>query len=179
MKKTITEALAELKTIGKRIEKKREFIASYLGRQEKFRDPHEKDGGSAAMITRERQAVRDLEERSIQIRNAIQLANRENTIAVEGRERSIQDWLCWRRDVAPGQQQFLKAVQRQVLNLRQQAQAKGYAVNPTDDAKPDDVIINVNEAEMAGEIEQMETVLGTLDGLLSLKNATITIEVAD
>lgn len=39
---TITEALAEIKTVAKRIEKKRDFIRAYLSRQEGVRDPLEK-----------------------------------------------------------------------------------------------------------------------------------------
>lgn len=179
MQTTITEALAELKTLAKRIEKKQEHILANLGRQEKFKDPLAGDGGSAQMIIRERQAIGDLEKRAIAIRNAIQLANRENSITVEGDERSIQDWLCWRRDVAPGSARFLGSMQAAVRRIRDQAQKSGLTVNPDKDAKPEDVIINVNEAELAASIEKMEKVLGTLDGLLSLKNATITIEVAD
>ncbi len=52
-KLTITEALAEIPTIEKRIEKKREFILNYLYRQSSVRDPHEKDGGSTVLIVRE------------------------------------------------------------------------------------------------------------------------------
>lgn len=43
---TITEALAEIKTVGKRVEKKREFIKAFLARQDGVKDPLEKDGGS-------------------------------------------------------------------------------------------------------------------------------------
>lgn len=54
---TITEALAEIPTIEKRIEKKSEFILNYLYRQSAVRDPHEKDGGSSTLIHRELQAI--------------------------------------------------------------------------------------------------------------------------
>ena len=47
---TITEALAEIPTIEKRITKKQEFITNYLFRVSSTRDPHEKDGGSAELI---------------------------------------------------------------------------------------------------------------------------------
>ena len=55
---TITEALAEIKTVGKRVEKKREFIKSFLARQDGIKDPLEKDGGSYQAIARERQLKR-------------------------------------------------------------------------------------------------------------------------
>jgi hypothetical protein len=41
----------------------------------------------------------------------------------------------------------------------------------------DDIVVNVDEQKLAEDSERMEEVLGTLDGLLSLKNATVTIEV--
>ena len=50
---TITEALAEIKTISKRLEKKRESIFNFVGRQDGIRDPLEKDGGSVEFIIRE------------------------------------------------------------------------------------------------------------------------------
>ena len=49
-KLTITEALAEIKTVEKRIQKKREAILPFVFRQEMLRDPHEKDGGSAVVV---------------------------------------------------------------------------------------------------------------------------------
>ena len=74
MQTTITEALAELKTLGKRIEKKRESVAMFLTRQDGLKDPLEKDGGSVEFIKRERQAVKDLEQHHVNIRLAIQRA---------------------------------------------------------------------------------------------------------
>ena len=51
-------------------------------------------------------------------------------------------------------------------------------VSNTNEAKtPMDVIVNVSEAELAEQAEWYEKVLGELDGQLSLKNATITVEI--
>ena len=47
---TITEALAEIKTIQKRIDKKREFILHHTYRQHTLRDLLEKDGGSPKVV---------------------------------------------------------------------------------------------------------------------------------
>src|SRR5277367_6394116 len=101
---TITEALAELKTIDKRIQKKREFVLGYLLRQEMFKDPLERDGGSVSAIKREMQSIRDLEERKIGIRRAIQQANERTNVTVGKQTRSIADWLVWKREVAPAYQ---------------------------------------------------------------------------
>src|SRR3990167_9466260 len=107
---TITEALAELKTLAKRIEKKKEFVMQHLLRQELLKDPLEKDGGSFAVVDRERQAIGDLQQRIIDIRTAIARANESTEIVVDDVTRSIAEWLVWRREVAPGVQQFLRSM---------------------------------------------------------------------
>ena len=173
---TITEALAEIKTIDKRIEKKREFITTYLVRNEQLKDPLDRDGGSFEAIRRERQAIKDLEELKVAIRRAILDANQENTITLSGTIRSIADWLVWRREVAPTQERFLTTLRRNIDANRAEAQKRGLAVAEPDKARERDLIVNLNEAELAEEIERFQETLGALDGQLSLKNATVTIE---
>jgi hypothetical protein len=175
---TITEALAEIKTIDKRIEKKREFILSYLLRQEMFKDPLEKEGGSVSAIRRELQAIHDLEERRIAIRRAINAANERATITIGEQTRTIADWLVWRREVAPRQSQFLSSLRSKIDQARQEATRKGAGLaTSAETARPNDVVVNLNEQELARQIEALEEVLGNLDGQLSLKNATLTIEL--
>lgn len=177
---TLTEALAELKTIGKRLEKKREFVMAFLYRQDMLKDPHEKDGGSRVMLERERQAIGDLEGRTVRIRAAIADANRSTIVTVPDRDpASIADWLSWRRDIAPGQQAFLKKMITACAQVRDNAMKKGLAVNPAGETRPVDIVINVDERALAEQAEKLETVLGALDGQLSLKNATIMVEIAD
>src|SRR5216117_1550011 len=122
---TITEALAEIKTIGKRIAKKRESISGYIARQDNLKDPLGSEGGSVEFIKRERQAIRDLEERIVELRAKIARANATTIIAVNGDSRSVADWLTYRREVAPGQQQFLNGLRNGLDNLRKQVAAKG------------------------------------------------------
>lgn len=181
---TITEGLAEIKTIGKRITSKQEFILQNLARPDGVKDPLTKDGGSAAVVTRERQSIVDLETRVIAIRRAIQEANIATTITVEGVSRTMADWLTWRRDVAPGQKLFLAKLRQQVAAVRAQAQRNGATVVAASaqvvqsgDMKPTDILVNIDEGALAAEGEKMEAVLGALDGQLSLKNATVTINV--
>jgi hypothetical protein len=178
---TITEALAEIKTINSRLAKKREFVNSYLARQEAARDPLEKDGGSAQAIERERQSINDLEHRLISIRRGIQRANDTTLISIGGMQMSISEWLTWRRDVAPGQRTFLQGMRDRINAIRAQAQKQGGAlVSATASAGGEstnkDIVVNVDERVIADEIEALETTLGTLDGQLSLKNATVFIE---
>jgi hypothetical protein len=176
---TITEALAELKTIGKRIQKKREFIVQHIGRFEMNKDPLEKDGGSVAGVQREIQAATDLHERMVSIRRAIQQANTDNQITVEGETRSIADWLVWRREVAPEIKAFQSALRNGIGNIRSEAKKRDSRVveSSADARDAKDVIIHISESKLAEDIEHLELVLGTLDGQLSLKNATIVIDV--
>lgn len=178
MQTTITEALAELKMIDKRIQKKREFVLSYLMRQEVLKDPHEKDGGSVSAIKRELQAVRDLEERAIRIRRAINEANLATKVSVSETTRTIADWIIWRREIAPKLSEFLNGMNGRIAATRQEAMKKGMAVvAASPESKPTDVVVNVNEQDLARWREDLDATLETLDGLLSLKNATTTIAV--
>jgi hypothetical protein len=174
---TITEALAEIKTVQKRIEKKREFIGGFLARQDGIKDPLEKDGGSFQAITRERQAIGDLENRIVTLRRGIQAVNESTTVTINGISRSIADWLVWRRDVAPGHQQFLGKLRASLNSVREQARKQGAALITTGSVadKPTDIVVNINEQDLAAEIEKLEDTLGQLDGQLSLKNATVPI----
>lgn len=175
---TITEALAELKTIAKRVEKKRETIGAYLMRQEAFKDPLEKDGGSAVMIQRERQAITDLGARHVAIRMAIQRANQVTPITVEGETKMLAEWLTWRKEIAPSLQSHIRTLRAAIDNVRKQALQKGAAVlNAGAEAKPADVLVNIDEAALATEAERVEAILGGLDGQLSLKNATVLLDV--
>lgn len=175
---TITEALAEIKTIGKRVEKKREAIQGFIGRQDGVRDPLEKEGGSVEYIKRERQAIADLDARLVALRRGIQRANDETTVTLGGKALSIADWLVWRRDVAPGERAFLHNLRATINGVRQQAVKQGAAVvAPGGEAsRPQDFVINVSEQALAAESEAMEEILGALDGQLSLKNATTIIK---
>lgn len=170
---TITEALAEIKTVGKRIEKKQEFINGYVMRPENLRDPLEKDGGSRTAIDREMQAIGDLEQRLVTLRLAIQKANADTPVTVEGVTKSMAEWLVWRREVAPLRQRRLNGLRTGIVGARQnyvqKARQQGVEV------KADDLVVNVDEQALAREAETLETVLAQLDGQLSLKNATILI----
>jgi DNA repair exonuclease SbcCD ATPase subunit len=176
---TITEALAEIKTISKRLAKKQEFIRGYIARNEGIKDPLEKQGGSAKMIAEERQSITDLEDRVVALRRGIQRANENTTVTINGVSRSIADWLTWRRDVAPGRRTFLTSLQQTLNSVREQAKKQGSALVQatavTAETQPNDIIVNIDELEVSRAAEQLEDTLGTLDGQLSLKNATVVI----
>jgi len=175
---TITEALAELKTIQKRIDKKREYLMTYLVRQDGIKDPLEKDGGSVTVIARERQAIADLQTRHVAIRTAIQKINQSTPIVIGETTKTIAEWLTWRKEISPGAVAFVNKLRQGVVSARTQAQQKGWGVVMAGQAaaQPSDVLVNIDESALAQEAEQLETILGTLDGQLSLKNATVILD---
>lgn len=177
METTITEALAEAKTIDKRVEKKQQFIGLYLFREERLKDPLIKEGGAERIIAQEMQSIADLNERKVTIRRKIQEANANNFITVGKETRSIADWLVWRREVASNMQRFYLELRQKTETARAVARSKGVSISPGEGTRPDDIVINLNEQMLSQKLEQHEEVLGVLDGLLSLKNATIRIEV--
>ncbi len=172
---TITEALAEIKTIGKRLSKKREAIFQYIARQDGIRDPLERDGGSVEFIKRERQAIADLEARVVHLRRGIQKASDQTRVEINGTARTMSEWLTWRRDVAPGQQQFLTDLRGRLHAVREQARKTGVGVVAPGGTPNQltDYMVNINEHNLAKETEDLEDVLGQLDGQLSLRNATV------
>jgi hypothetical protein len=167
---TITEALAELKTIAKRLEKKREFVYSHLVYHASMKDPLTKDGGAATVLERERQGVADLEVRVVAIRTAIQRANLATMITVEGETKTIAEWLAWRKDVMPERKRFIGTMFNTIQQRRKEFTQKAAAT-------PEDIVVNVDERALADAGEQLETIVATLDGQLSLKNATTTVTV--
>lgn len=174
---TITEALAETKTITARIQKKREAIMGVLARDYRLKDSFASTGGSQEFIKRERQAVRDLEDRLVAIRCAIQAKNLSTVTAVAGTSRTVAAWLNWRRECSEKSKGFLALLSSTVSKVKQEANKQNMKAVATESGQPGEVIINLDEAALVKEIEQMETVLGELDGKLSLLNATTTIDV--
>lgn len=181
---TITEALQEIKTINKRIEKKRQAISQFVARDARVRDPLEKDGGSEKFIAQERQATSDLENRIVAIRTAIQRSNLDAKLTVCGRTKSVAEWLTWRREISSGNTMFLRSLAAGVAQIRTQIQSKGGKVmgaavavaEMPGPADPPHVLVNFDERALIEEQETMEQILGDLDGKLSLYNATALIE---
>lgn len=175
-KMTITEALAELRLIDKRIGTKQENVFKYLMREESRRDPLEKQGGSVSFVKREVQAIGDLCVRKVLIRLAIQRVNTLTNVTVGSVTRSIAGWLVWRRDVAPLRQHFLTKLAQTIDITRKDAMRRGHVVTQGPDEGPGDFLVNYDEIVLAEDIEELDVVLETLDGQLSLKNATTFVE---
>jgi hypothetical protein len=183
---TMTEALAELKTLSKRLEKKREFVLRNVARNSAVIDPHIKAGGMVEVVGRELQAINDLETRVIRIRSAIMSCNLTNTLTVEGITRSVADWLNWRRYVAASQQALRTRLVATVEDMRSkimrnEPQRAVHAASAADSADPmkQDMIVSFDEVKLAKDIEQHENIMGALDGRLSVYNATTSIIIPD
>lgn len=176
---TITEALAELKTIQKRLETRRRNVLEYIARDARLKDPFEKSGGSGTHINAERQGITDLERRVIQIRTAIQQSNLGTQLTLGSTSQSVADWLTWRREVSNGSKLFLSSMVNGIRAVRTEMQKRGLkAVTATEENPvPGDIVVNVDEKDLLASQEQMEQLLGDLDGKLSLLNATTTISI--
>lgn len=188
MAMTITEALAEIKTINKRLEKKREAVRNLIGRDSRLKDPFADEEGmtSVKYVLQERQAINDLEKRIVDIRSAIQRKNLETNCTVSKSTMTVQDWLNFRREVADGRKMFLGTLNQGIKQIRVNVQAKGgrvvaavaaQAIVAADKEPPVEVVLNLDERELLAEQEGLEQTLGELDGKLSLLNATTVIEV--
>lgn len=171
---TITEALAEIKTVQKRIATQQEFVNNYLFRTDNLKDPLEKDGGSPQAIAERLQSIGDLQNRVVELRTAIQKANDNTNITLEGETKTISDWLIWRREVAPHKERFLSRLASKLSDTRDLAKRTVYRGLDQQD-KQVDIIVNVSEDWLAKEREKLNNILGQLDGQLSLKNATVLV----
>lgn len=176
---TITEALAEIKTISKRIQSKRDFISQYEYRADSMKDPLDKDGGSLSSVASAFQAIDDLEIRLVGLRQAIATANEQTLISIEGISRSIAQWLIWRREIAPSKDQFLHGLAYKLSSVRDQLRRQPVSWNSPSktDEKPVDIVVNIDEKKLANDREQLTNILGQLDGQLSLKNATVQLDI--
>lgn len=175
---TITEALAEIKIIQKRIATKQDLVGKHVMRHAVLRDPFDSDGGTRTVILRERQAIRDLQTRLVAIRTAIQRANSEATITINDTTMTVAEWLNWRRDCAPINEAWLKRVRQSVDADKRKITTQGAVITADSGATGvNDVIQLWSDLEIASDIEQLDDVLGKLDGRLSLVNATMQINV--
>lgn len=171
---TITEALAEIKTINARVAKNLEFVRGYLIRDDRVRDPFEgDDGGSRVQVDRYRQSSHDLRERVIKLRAAIHQRNATQTLEIEGVTRTLADWIVWRREVA----QNLKQEQDAIASWINAARAKQRQDAVAKPEQPLQIVVNLDERKLAEDRDRIEKILGHLDGQLSLRNATTFVEI--
>lgn len=175
---TITEALSEVNLIKKKIIAKQSKIKEGLFRVEHLPDPFISEGGSASMIGRETQGIQDLNQRLARIRATISLANLTNNISISGDLRTIHDWLIWKREIAKDQIAFVSSVHKNVKTHMDQSGKTPQVYKDTNDAvQIVKYVYNLDYAQWLKHDEILNEKLEQLDGQLSLKNATILVEI--
>lgn len=175
---TITEALAELKTIDSRISSTENFVLQYAIRQGSTIDPLDDEGGSATVIPQKMQSLKDLLERKVSIRNAINRKNEEVELTISGISRTVAQWLIWRRETFRREVQAYQKLQNKILDARKQCIEKGFVLKEGEQpSKVSEVSSFLSESEINNKIEQLREIETTLDGKLSMLNATTTITI--
>lgn len=178
MKTTITEALSEVNLIKKKIEAGRTAILTTLVRPKHLKDAYESEGGSTELIKRATQSLNDLYKRLEKIRGAISQANLDNEITVGETTKTIFDWLTWKREISAEHLSFVTKVhtttKSELDKLMKQPQVYKDEIGATHLLE---VVANIDLGDYLKKIEQTNETIERLDGLLSLKNATIVVEV--
>lgn len=175
---TITEALSEINLIKKKIESKRKIVLGLLVSPEHMKDPYESVGGSEVFIKCEVQSIADLERRQINIRSAIAKANLDHEITVGEQTKSIHDWLTWKREIAQQAISFLNSIATSVKNeLDQLTKLPKVYKNDKDETHLLRLKSNIDLPEINKSQERLNEMFETLDGKLSLRNATIIVNI--
>lgn len=176
---TLTEALSEINLLNKKIATKKENILQHTTRVEHVTDPLEKDGGSVNFVKSELQAIEDLKTRLIKIRSAVLKANMENEIDIDGNKMTIAEWLTWKKEVAKDSMDFYsKAFQQTKLKLdRQESHPQVFKDEKTGEVKCIKVVANIDYPDYIKRHAKIDETYEKLDGKLSLKNATVTVQI--
>jgi hypothetical protein len=124
------------------------------------------------------QAIRDLSARIVQIRTAIQDTNLKTQLSINGVTQTIAEWLTWRKEISNNQRLLLQSIRQQITRARGEgAPSKARAaVAAATETAADQIHVSVDEQAIIAASEQLEETLGTLDGRLSLLNATVVLE---
>jgi hypothetical protein len=179
-KMTITEALAEIKLINSKLEKKRTRVLSHLVRRTDQDDPLKAEGGSVNFIASEIQAIVALESNIIAIRAAIMSANLHHSAEVMGKTKTLFEWLVWKREVVENIKKFYDSIYKNAKFEVEKSRANpSVKMKPDQNTIPELVLVepNLNYMEFSKKHEEVCDMLAKLDGILSLKNATIVVEI--
>lgn len=179
-KMTITEALAEIKLITSKLEKKRTRVLGNLMRCANQVDPLEHEGGSVKYLESEMQSIAALEENLIKIRGAIMSANLLHVAEIMGKTKTIYEWLVWKREIVNPMKSFYQLIYTKTKESVDYADKNPHVLRkPEPGTMPELAKMepNLNYMEFSKKHEEVSDILSKLDGVLSLKNATIVIEV--
>lgn len=174
---TITEALSEVNLLKKKIQESDQAAKGCLVRVAHVQDPYEKHGGSVEQYAKSTQSSNDLRRRLVDIRSKISKANIENQITINDQTMSIFDWLTWKREIYP---ELLKASQDQIGTLRESLAKEANRPEVWKDENGNTQLVkyvrNADLKLLEDKQNRLVDTYGKLDGQLSLRNATITIQ---
>lgn len=169
-KMTITEAMAELKLIDKKIQKKSDFILSNISSSDIV--PDSLEGKGKERIKSEFKSISDLNKEYINIKKAINIANSENNVTINNNTMTIQEWLNWKAYVY---EREISLLNNTISLLNKKTEPRAYK-DEDGNSKFEVITYNVDDEYISKEIETIMDSYERLDGQLSLKNATIVIE---
>ncbi len=175
---TITEALADIKVLNKRILKKQEFVNSHLLTGDHIKDPYADKGGVKKIVEEELQSIGDIRIRIVTLRAAINQANMNTGITINGETKSMYSWLTWRREIMETETVFVAKSAAKI-----QAELSQYNNRPQvwkdDDEKQHLVHLEptVDPKLFQDASEKLDVIAGSLDGQLSMKNATTFVHI--
>lgn len=178
MKTTITEALSEINLIDKKLKKKRAEARNALFRYEELPDPYESEGGMKAYFNRVNQSIEDLEMNLQKIRSAIHKKNLDTKVKILHLEKSIDEWLTWKRDVYSSKAKFLQELEGCLKAEYDEVKAnpKIFKKKEGEEFKIANLVSSKDLAEIERELAELIEINEKLDGQLSLKNATVVID---
>lgn len=173
---TVTEALAEIKLIQKKVDKKIAAMNPCITRFEHQKDPYP---DSAVMIRGEVQSIEDLYTNLSSIRKAISKANLETTMTVGTTEKTVTEWLTWKKEIYDPLNKIYSGLVSTATNEISRNAKQPSLVTKTDSNDATQLaklVINVDIPTLNKKMEQIMEINEKVDGLLSLKNATVVIE---
>lgn len=176
---TITEALAEIKLIEKKIESKKNFVLVNLTRFKNAPDVLSKENKTSSDVLKgEMQAIHDLYSRLIKIRTNIAEANLANFIDLGGESHSIHHWLSWKREVSEKYKELFASIHRGLKSaIDSNGQRPQIFKDETGGVHLCELITNLDYQEYVKKHEETQDMIEKLDGLLSLKNAVVHINL--
>ena len=170
-KMTITEALAEIHIIDKRLAAKRNFVLDHAAVDSRLKGTIEEK-----QVNQARQAIRDLEDRRLRIRIVIAKANAETAVTVDSVTMHTDEWLVWKREIYPHSVQHLKSLKSALDGAKNELRALLNKPLPDGQPKPG-LDFHVSPEGVAQELEDLQATYEKLDGKLSHKNAVIFVEI--
>lgn len=177
MTMSITEALAEIKLIQNKLQKKQQWVLQNLTKARHTTDPFASTGGIQKAAQAELQAIADLEKRMLIIRKAIMQSNVLTEATVLDKTQTIYEWLVWKKEIAKQSALFSQTIYTHTKSALDKIAHTPQAAK-VEDNKTILVELDANTDYMKASVDAayIQEILDKLDGVLSFKNATTQVE---